>query len=88
MITGVTSSGFEFSIEESTLDNMELLDALEEMSEENTLALSKVLDLILGKEQKKKLYEHLRTEDGRVPVSKVNDEIMEIFAAYKDPGKN
>jgi hypothetical protein len=36
---------------------------------------------MLGKDQKKKLYDHVRTDDGRVPVEKLSTEIQEIFEA-------
>ena len=42
------------------------------------LALSAVVRMVLGP-KRKALYEHLRTEDGRVPVSAISQEIMDIF---------
>lgn len=80
MITGKTSSGFEFAVDETKLDNMEYLDALSEI-DTNSLAFSKVLRLTLGTEQRDKLYDHLRTEDGRVPVQTVLEEFEEIMNA-------
>lgn len=83
-----TSSGFEIEINEQVLDNMELVDALSEL-EENEFAISKVTFLVLGKEGKKRLYDHLRREDGTVPVQKVADEIGEIFTSQTgEAGKN
>lgn len=35
MITAKTKSGFEIELEESSLDNMELVDTLDEMNEGN-----------------------------------------------------
>ena len=86
MINGKTSSGFEFSIEEHVLDSMELLDAIME-ADENPLSLSKVVKLILPKDQQKALYEHLRTEHGNVPIMAVAQEVAEIFQ-YNQQGKN
>ena len=83
-----TSSGFEIKINEQVLDNMELIDALSEL-EENEFAISKVTLLVLGKEGKKRLYDHLRRKDGTVPVQKVADEIGEIFTSQTgEAGKN
>ena len=55
MITAKTKSGFETELEESSLDNMELVDTLDEMNEGNPLAISRLVPLLLGKEGKKKL---------------------------------
>lgn len=88
MITGTTSSGFKFSLAETAVDNMELLDALADASDNDPLAISRVLTLLLGKEQKQKMYDALREEDGRVPIAKVNEEIVEIFRAFGKSGKN
>ncbi|MCC8104110.1 MAG: hypothetical protein LIP11_18285 [Clostridiales bacterium] len=86
-MTGVTKSGFEYSIPDSARDNMELIDALADLSNGNTLAISDVCLLLLGKETRKSLYEHLRTEDGNVPVAKVENELLEIISSFKE-GKN
>jgi hypothetical protein len=84
VIKGETSTGFSFSIPRQNLDNMDLLDAISEMGDSNPLAFSKVINLMLGKDQKKKLYDHVRTDDGRVPVEKLSTEIQEIFEASNE----
>ena len=48
----------------------------------------KLLNMVLGEEQKKRLYDHLRTEDGRVPTQAIGDAMEEIFAAAGDQSKN
>lgn len=78
MIKGTLKSGFEYQIEESTLDNMELLDAIAEV-EENPMGISKVVKMLLGEDQRRKLYDHLRTDRGNVPVAAVSDAVAEIF---------
>ena len=45
------------------------------------------LKKLLGKDGKKRLYDHLRTEDGRVPASAVESSIMELFQSI-NAGKN
>ena len=87
MITAKTKSGFEIVLEESSLDNMELVDTLDEMNEGNPLAISRLVPLLLGKEGKKKLYDHLRTPEGRVPSTAVEREIIELMVSIQ-PGKN
>ena len=86
MIKGKTRSGFEFQLEESVLDNMELLDAIVE-AEENPAVIPKVVNMVLGKEEKKRLYDHLRTPKGNVPIMAVATEIAEIFNSNQQ-GKN
>ena len=86
--TGTTQSGFSFSIPEENLDNMELLDALADLNENDPLQISRVCCLLLGKDQRRALYDHLRTPAGNVPIQAVTEAIGEIFNACGDAGKN
>ena len=86
--TGTTQSGFSFSIPEENLDNMELLDALADLNENDPLQVSTVCRLLLGKDQRRLLYDHLRTPEGNVPIQAVTEAIGEIFNACGDAGKN
>lgn len=88
MITGKTSSGFAFSISDEALDNMELLDAIADTCDGKVLAVSKVCRLLLGDEQRKRLYDHLRSESGSVPSGAVSKELLEIFNAGGKETKN
>lgn len=88
-IVEVTYEGLNLEIDKDVLDNMELVDALAEMQgDDDVLAVSKVAKMILGAENRKKLYEHLRTEKGTVPVAKVAAAVHEIFRAMGEEGKN
>lgn len=84
MISGVTKNGFAFEITDERTDNMELIDALADIDDGNLLAVSKVLTLLLGPEQKKKMYDFVRTEDGIVSAQTVSEMIVEILAAKKE----
>ena len=88
MVTGKTSSGFEFSMDEKVLNNMELVDALAEAQDDDPVAISRACLLLLGKETRKKLYDYLRTPDGRVPVEDVSKSMIEIFEVFGKQGKN
>lgn len=81
-------SGLELEMDEKVMDNMELVDTLAEAADEDPLAVSRMVKLVLGAENRKKLYDHLRTEDGRVPVAQVSDALKEIFEAFGEKGKN
>ena len=83
MIKGTTTSGFDFAFDENTLNNMEFVDALAEV-DENPLLISKVVKMMFDPEQKKRLYNHIRTEDGRVPVEALGDEMREIFSVASE----
>lgn len=84
MISGVTKNGFAFEITDERADNMELIDALADIDGGNLLAVSKVLTLLLGPEQKKKMYDFVRTEDGIVSAQTVSEMIVEILATKKE----
>lgn len=87
MLRGKTESGFEFEINEAELNDMEFLDALAETGED-VLAFSKVCTMLLGKDQKKALYDHLRDENGRVPIEAMRKEIEEIMVSSGEDLKN
>ncbi len=77
-LTGKTDSGFNYNISKERLNNYELVEALGEL-EDNPLIMGKVVTMILGKEQTKKLKDHLRTEEGFVPNDLMQAEITEIM---------
>lgn len=87
MKKGTTESGFNYQIEESNLDNMELIDMLAEVDGGNVSALPKATTMLLGKEQKEALYNHLRTDKGNVPVEAFTRELFEIIQSVGETGK-
>ena len=80
---GKTSTGFEFDIEDERLDDMELVDIMAEI-DENPLLMARLCKMLLGDEQKKRLYDHLRNEEGRVPIEATTNAIQEIFNSPGD----
>lgn len=87
MITGKTTSGFEYKLEEETLDDYELLECLCEIDDGNTSLIPKMATQLLGKEQKKALMEHLRNESGKISSVKMGEAIGEILSGCNQ-GKN
>ena len=83
MITAKTNDGFEIELSEDALDDAELLDALGGMQDGNVFDMSRLTLRLLGKEGRKKLYDHLRTPDGRVPADALG-ELMNSFTAGKN----
>ena len=95
MKTGTTSTGFTFSFDESRADDMRVLDLIvtvndESVSEFDRLAGgSRLAELLLGKEQRTALYDHIATtHDGRVPISVFSDALAEIMQGGGDAVKN
>ena len=82
-----TSNVVMDEINENVMDDMRVIDILSELEDDHPLAYSKLFTLILGKEQKKRLYNHLATETGRVPTEAFNNEATDIFESLKS-GKN
>ena len=87
MRSGTTSSGFKFKIDEVDLNDMEFIELMAE-AEENPLKYPKMVERMLGKEQKKKLYDHVRTKEGRVPPDAIDEEVEEIFILAGEDAKN
>ena len=86
MIEGKTKSGFVYAVDEDSVDQ-EFLDALAEANDGDLLKVSKALRLLLGDEQRKRLYDHLRDEKGHVPVKAVMEAFGDILS-IEGPGKN
>lgn len=80
-------NGLELEINEKALDDMELLEVLVDLDSGKPSAIPRVGKRLLGEDQVKKLYEHIR-EDGRVPISKYSEAIKEILDKLGEMGKN
>lgn len=84
MIKGKTSSGFAFQIDDEARDDMELLDVIVKFDAGEKQYMSEVVERLLGKAQRDKLYDHCRGKSGRVLASKVLTEITSIFDAIQN----
>lgn len=87
MIKGITTTGFKYEIQKSDLNDYELIENLADL-EEDPLLISSIVRQVLGKEQAKKLKDHVRIEDGTVPVDKMTKEITDIFKNGGEETKN
>ena len=88
------SNGFECEVNEKVVNDMELLDLLAETKKDGSV-YSDVVRKIFGEEEKKKLYDALRTEDGIVPLINtdgntysITDAVTEVMGALGPEGKN
>lgn len=80
-------NGLTLSIDENVMDDMELLDLLAQLDDGNGYAIPRVVEHLLGKEQKKKLYNAVRV-DGRTRVTAVVNAMKEILDKLGETGKN
>lgn len=78
-IGGTTESGFQYNIDQEVMDDYELLEDLCEVDNGNAGKITTAARRLLGDDQLKALKEHLRNEKGRVPASKMIEEISQIF---------
>lgn len=85
MIEGKTKSGFKYKIADDALDDMELLDALSEMDEGSSTSYRYAIKALLGEDQRKALYEHVRNKKtGRVSAKAVFKEFAEVLTSAKE----
>lgn len=84
MFKGITKIGFEYEINKDTLDDWELFESLNDISNDNPLAIIDVAKKILGIDQYKKLKEFIREKEGKVSMTTMQDTIMEIFNANQE----
>ena len=81
-----TESGFECEVDADANNDQELLEALIEL-DNNPLYYIKTIKLLLGEQEKQRLYDHLRNENGRVPATKVMETIGEIIKLLGEKNK-
>lgn len=90
MRKGTLSNGFAYEFDETAADDMEFLDTLavvmadESSNQARLIAASKLGDMLLGKEQKQRLYDHIRREHGRVPVAVFQGLLGELMSGSGD----
>lgn len=96
MIKGTTKSGFAYEVAETALDDMRIVDAMaiamddDADNAERLAANSTASVLILGKEQRTRLYEHIAARcKGRVPIAEFEAELANILNGIgENKGKN
>lgn len=77
-ITGKTKTGFEYNIDKKMLNDYELLEEIDNIGK-SPLIIIKLLKRLLKEEQLEKLKEHIRNEEGIVPIDKMEKELIDIF---------
>ena len=88
MLTGTTSTGFEWKLEDDALDDMELLDARADWDRGKETGAIHACRLLLGEQQRAALYDHLRGDNGRVKATAVLNAVTEILTALREGKKS
>lgn len=83
MIKGKTKTGFDFKIEDAVLNDYELLELFAEV-DENPLLVPKLVKMILGEDQKNRLIDHVRNENGVAGVDKISIELENILTSSSE----
>lgn len=78
-ITGTTESGFRYTLPPDALDDYELLENLCDIDNGDASKIAGAARQLLGDAQIEALKDHVRKENGRVPASKMIEEITQIF---------
>ena len=84
-MTYTLKNGFELSLDNSALDNWELLEVLAEIDGGKSTLITKAFPMLVGKEQFEKLKEHMRT-NGKISIAQMVDTFSEIMN-YLENGK-
>lgn len=78
MINGETKTGFKFEIDPDIVRDMEFIEIVAE-AQGNMLKTPVMVTALLGADQRKRLYDHVRTEAGRVLYEDIDREVTEIL---------
>lgn len=80
MTKGKTNTGFEFEIDESKLDDWELLEKFNAIDKGETGMFVDVANELLGLEQMEQLKEHVKKTVGKVTITGMVGELSAIFS--------
>ncbi len=85
-MTGITSSGFEFEINENIKEDWRFLKAVvmaDSTDESDQIkGYTDIVTILLGSAGEKRLMKHVE-QDGIVPVKAINQEVLEMIKALK-----
>ena len=76
------ADGFQCHVDETLLDDMELFEDIIALDKSDMTVLPTIITKLLGSEQKKALYEHLRGDNGRIAIAAVAAAVKDIFTNF------
>ena len=83
-----TKEGLEINVNKEAFNDMEALDALVDLNDEDIFAISRICKKVFSKEDRKKLYDFYRDEDGRVKIETFIPVFTEIMESLGEEEKN
>ena len=78
MVNGTTQTGFQFQADPEIVNDAEFLEKFVSIQKGEGLVIFEVIEDILGTDGKKRLYDHCRDKNGRVPLLTVSEEFNDI----------
>ncbi len=82
-IKGETLKGFKFELDPAVLDDYELFEDIANV-EKNPMLAPSILRKVLGEEQKNRLVNFCRSEDGKAKIADVTAEMSAIFTSVNE----
>lgn len=82
-VSGKTETGFSFEIEKEALEDAEFLELYYKQEKEGRYIFD-FIECAIGAEQKARLYDHVRGENGRVPIARLKEEVGDILLALAE----
>lgn len=76
---GNLNDGFEVNVIEEHLDDWDFLELLDEVDNGNHGAIVRVADYLLGKDEVKRLKQHIRETEGKVKVTSMVEALQELM---------
>ena len=83
-----TSAGFEWDMDPAVMDDILVIEDLAALDQGDLLKVPEVLRRLLGEPGKRALYEHLKTEEGRVPIRQCLRHWPRLSPQWVTPEKN
>ncbi len=83
--------GFKIEVDPNCLDDFELLEAMVELNQGNTLIYPKIVDLMFSPEIKKAIENHFKTAYGKCKISHISgavEAVMKQLANTNEDVKN
>lgn len=83
--------GFEAQVDEDTMDDIRVFELMVEHDRGDrytqVMTMPKIIELLLGKEQKEAFYGYLIEKDGKPKISVLEKEILHIFESFNERKK-
>ena len=79
VVKGKTKTGFEFELDNELIDDYEVLEMYEDITETG-LGARKLLTRLIGEDGYNRLKEHCRKKDGTISAKRIGHEMNDIMS--------